>query len=160
MLLQPRKYIYKTRQKQRSSLKFRWTSLVYGTGGFKILAPIKLTSKQLFNLYIFLKKSSKRAEITKRAFWVNVFPHLPLTRKPKGMRMGKGLGKLSMWFTTLTPGIVLVEFKHLRVGRLAYFVTQLKHKFNTPFLKLIVSSKFIKLQKLKKLNVISTPFLN
>jgi len=26
---------------------------------------------------------------------VSLFPHIPLTKKPKGMRMGKGKGKLA-----------------------------------------------------------------
>jgi hypothetical protein len=76
------------------------------------------------------------------------------------MRMGKGVGKLAMWFVSLAPGTVIIEFKHLRLGRLAYFTAQLRHKFNAPSVKLVTLSKSIKFQKLKKVNIISAPFLN
>ena len=42
-----------------------------------------------------LKKAVKKPERTKRLIWFNVFPHMPLTKKPKGMRMGKGAGRLN-----------------------------------------------------------------
>ncbi len=42
--------------------------------------------------------------------------------------MGKGKGKLEMWFTDLSNGIVFAEFKNLRRGRSLYFIKQLTHK--------------------------------
>ena len=42
--------------------------------------------------------------------------------------MGKGIGKLSAWFTQLNGGVFIVEFYNLRPGRAAYFARQISHK--------------------------------
>lgn len=128
MLLQPRKYTYKTRQKKRSFNFFTSKNLVYGDFGLKITKPLRLNSRQIFKFTIFLKKSVKKSSTTKRFFWLKAFPHLPLTRKPKGMRMGKGSGKLHIWFSFLPAGMVFLEFKNLRFGRCFYFSKQLSLK--------------------------------
>lgn len=130
MLLQPRKFKYKTRQKKRS-IKFPTSpSLRYGRCGVILQSPLRITAKRVFRLKLFLKRSSRKADITKRSFWVFVFPHLPLSRKPKGMRMGKGVGKLSTWYTEIGAGNALIEFKNLRIGRAEHFQKQVAHKLS------------------------------
>jgi len=42
--------------------------------------------------------------------------------------MGKGKGKLECWFTNVSGGVTLIEFKNLRRGRSIYFVKQMTHK--------------------------------
>jgi ribosomal protein L16/L10AE len=44
---------------------------------------------------VTLKKAIRKPDHTRRYVWFNTFPHMPLTKKPKGMRMGKGIGKLN-----------------------------------------------------------------
>ena len=159
MILQPRRYVYKTKQKKRTNFFFtKKNNLKYGTFGILILNSLQLTSKQIFRFFIFLKKTSRKTDKTKRQFWFNVFPHLPLTRKPKGVRMGKGIGKLSLWFTKIRPGTLLVEFTNLRLGRAKYFSRQLTFKLNTPSILISETSKNIKLYGSKSLNVTATPF--
>ena len=68
MLLQPRKFTFKKKQKTRSFNSFRSTQLVYGTSGLKILHILKISGKQIFRLKIFLKKAVKKADFTKRLF--------------------------------------------------------------------------------------------
>ena len=46
--------------------------------------------------------------------------------------MGKGVGKLSLWYTQLYAGTVVVEFKNLRLGRMRFFTKQLIAKFPVP----------------------------
>jgi ribosomal protein L16/L10AE len=95
MLLQPRKFKYKTRQKSRSVVMAREALLAYGDSGVRLLQPLRLTGRRIFRLKIFLKKAARKPDITKRRVWFNAFPHTPLTKKGKGLRMGKGIGKLS-----------------------------------------------------------------
>jgi hypothetical protein len=66
MLLQPRKFNFKKKQKHRAFKKYRPTSLVYGTSGLRILSILKISGKQLFRLKIFLKKAIKKSDFTKR----------------------------------------------------------------------------------------------
>ena len=128
MLLQPRKFIWKSKQKNRRRLGYKLKSLHYGTSGVRLLQPYKTSAKRIFRFKIFLKKASRKPDLTRRSLWINLFPHLPLTKKAKGMRMGKGAGKLSTWYTHLHCGVFVVEFKNLRPGRAFYYATQIKHK--------------------------------
>ena len=132
MLLQPRKFKYKTRQKRRSAPIFSNSIIRYGTVALVLLKPLRISAKRIYRLKLFLKKSSRRSDTTKRSFWVAIFPHLPLSRKPKGMRMGKGAGKLATWYTQVRGGKSLVEFKNLRLGRALYYSRQVAHKLPVP----------------------------
>ena len=132
MMLQPRKFKFKSRQKKRTAHTPSEPRLVYGTAALVILRPFRVSAKRIFRLKLFLKRSARKSDITKRAFWVSIFPHLPLSRKAKGMRMGKGAGKLDHWYTQLRAGKVLVEFKNLRLGRAAHYSQQVSHKLPVP----------------------------
>jgi large subunit ribosomal protein L16 len=41
--------------------------------------------------------------------WIRVFPCLPITSKPKGTRMGKGVGNISHWGARVRGGTTLFE---------------------------------------------------
>lgn len=134
MLLQPRNFFFKRKQKQRSLLSFNnsQSTLVFGGAGLMLLKPVQLTAGQIFRFKLFLKKASKKSERTRRFTWFSAFPHLPLTRKPNGTRMGKGKGKLECWFTNVSGGTILIEFRNLRKGRAAFFMKQMTHKLGVP----------------------------
>lgn len=145
MLLQPRNFVYKKKQKNRTLLNFNNSylkkTLNYGGAGLMLLKPIHLTSNQLFRFKLFLKRSMKKSDQTRRFVWFLAFPHLPLTRKPNGIRMGKGKGKLECWFTNISGGSVFLEFKNLRKGRSSFFMKQMTHKLGIPT-KFVFSTNF------------------
>ena len=131
-MLQPRKFKFKTRQKRRSATASSKPTLLYGSLALVLTRPMRISAKRIYRLKLFLKRSSRRSDITRRAFWISVFPHLPMSRKPKGMRMGKGVGKLSTWYTQIRSGKSLIEFKNLRLGRALYYSRQVSHKLPVP----------------------------
>lgn len=133
MTLQPRSFFYKKKQKKRSCFSFNSSkiSLNFGSCGLTILNPVQLTSIQISRFKLFLKRSSRKSDYTRRFVWFSAFPHIPLTRKPNGTRMGKGKGKLECWFTHVSGGTTLFEFKNLRKGRAAHFMRQMTHKLGT-----------------------------
>ena len=132
MLLRPRKFSYKNSQKKRSiNLTISDGKLRYGNHGVLLLQPFSITSKRLFRLKLFLKRASRRSDKTGRKLWLNAFPHLPLTKKVAGSRMGKGKGKLNDWYSKLPYGKVLLEYKNLRRGRFIYYFNQLKHRLSS-----------------------------
>ena len=45
--------------------------------------------------------------------------------------MGKGKGKLSIWFNKLYTGTVLIELRNLRKGRAVYFLKQAQNKLKS-----------------------------
>jgi len=144
-MLQPRKFKYKSRQKGRTTTKFTNPRMNYGTVGLVLLRPFRISAKKIFRLKLFLKRSSRKSDWTRRAFWIAIFPHLPLSRKAKGVRMGKGAGKLASWYTQIRAGKVLVEFKNLRFGRALYFSKQVTHKLPVPTTVIYNKTRNIKL---------------
>jgi len=126
--LRPRKFSYKNIHKRRFFRYSKPTNLLYGQVGLVILQPLRLNSKQIFRYKLFLKKASRKSDKTLRFTWFHIFPHIPLSRKVEGSRMGKGKGKLAGWSIELPSGITLFEFKNLRSGRAIYFCRQVSHK--------------------------------
>lgn len=128
LLLRPRKFKRKNVQKKRYFRFYTACKLRYGQYGLKIMNPMRLTSQHVFRHKLFLKKGSRRSENTYRRVWFNIFPHIPLTRKVVGSRMGKGKGKLDTWVAQVAPGVIIFEFKNLRSGRAKYFLNQVSSK--------------------------------
>ena len=152
MMLQPRKFVYKTRQKKRSARQPSPSTLTYGSMGVALLRPFRISAKKIFRLKLMLKRSSRKSDITKRSFWVSVFPHLPLSRKPKGMRMGKGAGKLSTWYTQIRGGKMIVEFRNLRLGRALYYGKQVSAKLPVPVTFCLNATRDLKLVHARRVN--------
>jgi ribosomal protein L16/L10AE len=55
--------------------------------------------------------------------------------------MGKGKGKLECWFTNISGGSIILEFRNLRKGRSFYFMKQMTHKLGVPT-KFLYSTNF------------------
>lgn len=66
MVLRPRKFKFKNRQKNRQFLYPKNSHLNYGQIGLQILSPLKLFSKQIYRFKMFVKKGSRRADRTRR----------------------------------------------------------------------------------------------
>jgi large subunit ribosomal protein L16 len=130
------------KKKRSNRTKLKSYRLNFGNMGLVLVRPICLNSKRLFRLKLFLKKAARRSDRTQRQVWLNAFPHLPLTRKAMGSRMGKAKGKLSLWYMQLSVGTVLVEFKNLRRGRAFYYIRQLSFKLKGQF-KVITKSNIL-----------------
>ena len=143
MLLQPRRFKYKSKHKIRKlNKKYKLgDKILFGQIGLKILQPLRLSGKNIFRIKLFLNKSAKRGEDTRRKVWLNVFPHWPLTKKTIGSRMGKGTGKLKTWVSKLNTGHVLIEFKNLRRGRSLFFLTQIQRRIKCNS-KIVLKSNF------------------
>ena len=130
MLLRPRKFNYKSIFKRRKILKPKTCIKIFkfGTQSLILTQNLSLTSQKMFRLKLLLKKSSRRSDKTSRKLWFSAFPHLPLTKKVVGSRMGKGKGKLNSWFTIVRSGNSLFEVKNLRHGRFIYFSRQISSR--------------------------------
>lgn len=152
ILLQPRKFKRKTKQKNRTVHKWAFNTLTYGDCGLKTLQPLRMSSRQIFRLKVFLKKATRKSDFTHRLSWFNTFPHMPLTKKPKGMRMGKGAGKLNAWQIQMRGGVFVLEFKNLRPGRAIHFFKKVATKLPTPVKIQFQASKYIQLSGIRSCN--------
>jgi large subunit ribosomal protein L16 len=144
--LRPRKFNYKNIFKRRSVLipSHLSNNLNFGTQGLMISGNIALTAQKMFRMNLLLKKSARRADKTFRKLWFNAFPHLPLTKKVVGARMGKGKGKLHSWFTIVKAGNIIFEVKNLRLGRFYYFSKQIESRLGVRCVRKVKYSSFDK----------------
>ncbi len=107
MLNAPRKTKYKKMQKGSIPNKILSQSenVVYGVYAFKAVSFGILTNKQLEAARrVIMKKIKKQGKL-----WIRVFTHIPKTKKPVEVRMGKGKGSVDSWITKVQPGTILYE---------------------------------------------------
>jgi large subunit ribosomal protein L16 len=144
LILKPRNVKYKKFHKKRRLLFFqKLTRLKLGTSGLLLLQPLRLKSTAIYRLTLFLKKAVRKFDKTHRVFWFSAFPHLPLTRKPIGARMGKGKGKAKKWFALIKGGVNLIEFLNLRTGRALYFFKQISLRLSAKTVPIFHHKTFI-----------------
>lgn len=95
----------KTRKGKLSKLEFKANDLKFGTIGLKAAESGIISSRQLEAARQAIVRKIKR----KGKIWIKVFPDLPITSKPTGVRMGKGKGQVSHWGARVKGGTILFE---------------------------------------------------
>lgn len=102
----PKNIKYKKIKKGKlKRLEFKTTCLKFGTIGLKSAESGVIHSRQIEAARQAIAKKIKR----KGKIWIRIFPDLPITSKPTGVRMGKGKGQLSHWGVRVSGGTVLFE---------------------------------------------------
>ena len=85
--------------------KFKICYLKFGLIGLKALESGVISYKQIESFkQIILKKTCKKIKI-----WIKIFPCFYTTKKPIGIRMGKGKGKISHRIYKITNGNIIIE---------------------------------------------------
>lgn len=129
MYLKPKNTKYKQLFKKRSFLiNSNKLLFFYGSVAILLKSNFYINSKQITKLKLFLKKLNKKQEKTKRYVLFKTFPFYPLTKKPQGLRMGKGSGKLNGWTSKTKSGSTFIEFKGIRFGRIRLYFNQFQYK--------------------------------
>jgi large subunit ribosomal protein L16 len=102
----PRQTKYKKIKKGKlKRLEFKANNLKFGTVGLKAAESGIINSRQIEAARQAIARKIKR----KGKIWIKIFPDLPITSKPTGVRMGKGKGQLSYWGVRVFGGTVLFE---------------------------------------------------
>lgn len=128
MILTPKKIKFKNKFKKRSFLPWKHEVLNFGNFGMSLKKILFLNSKKIFRFKLFFKKLNKKSDKTKRKLWFRTFPYFPLSKKPQGLRMGKGKGKFLIWFAKIRAGLILIQVKNIRAGRVFWFFKQFEYK--------------------------------
>ena len=106
MLNGPRRTKYKkTKKGKLSKLEFKANDLKFGTVGLKAAESVIINYRQIEAARQAIVRKIKR----KGKMWVKIFPDLPITSKPTGVRMGKGKGEISHWGARVRGGTVIFE---------------------------------------------------
>ena len=81
------------------------TELHNGTQGLQAQEGAWITANQIEAARVAMTRYMKRGG----KVWVNIFPHMPLTRKPLGTRQGKGKGNVEAWVAVVKTGKIMFE---------------------------------------------------
>lgn len=107
--------------------------LQYGRYGIRALKAVRLTYEQLeASRRLIARKVKKKARI-----WIRVFPNVPVTEKPKEVRMGKGKGSVGFWVDRISSGKILFEISNVpeRIAREVFATVAKKLPIPTVFVK-------------------------
>lgn len=81
------------------------TELHFGEYGLMAKEGAWITDKQIEAARVAMTRYMKRGG----KVWVNIFPHLSLTRKPLETRQGKGKGNPELWVAVVKEGKIMFE---------------------------------------------------
>jgi len=132
MALMPRRVKYRKSQKGKSrGIASRGAELNFGEYGLKALENGRIRSNHIEAARVIVARKSKGTG----KFWIRIFPHKPVTKKPAETRMGKGKGDLDHWVAVTKRGTVLFEMGGVPedfarvIFRLVAFKLPLKTRF-------------------------------
>ena len=77
----------------------------FGEYGLQATTSHWITNRQIEAARIAMTRYMKRGG----KVWVNIFPHLSLTRKPAETRQGKGKGNPELWVAVVKEGKIMFE---------------------------------------------------
>jgi large subunit ribosomal protein L16 len=105
-MLMPRRTKHrKAHRGRREGLSKGHTELHFGEYGLKALEPAWITNRQIEAARIAMNRRIRRGG----KIWINIFPHLPVTKKPAETRMGSGKGTPETWVAVVKPGRIMFE---------------------------------------------------
>ena len=81
------------------------TELHFGEYGLQAKEGAWITARQIEAARIAMTRYMKRGG----KVWINIFPHLALTRKPLETRQGKGKGNVEDWVAVVKTGKIMFE---------------------------------------------------
>ena len=81
------------------------TELKFGDYGLQAKEGAWITNNQIEAARVAMTRYMKRGG----KVWTNIFPHMPLTKKPIGTRQGKGKGNVEAWVAVVKEGKIMFE---------------------------------------------------
>ena len=83
----------------------RGNKVSYGEFGLQAEEPAWVTSNQIEAARVAMTRYMKRGG----KVWIKIFPDKPITKKPIGVRMGKGKGNPEFWVAVVKKDRVMFE---------------------------------------------------
>ncbi|HEX6197788.1 MAG TPA: 50S ribosomal protein L16 [Jiangellaceae bacterium] len=84
------------------------TTLAFGDYGIQALEGHYVTNRQIEAARIAITRHIRRGG----KVYINIFPDVPLTKKPAETRMGSGKGSPEWWVANVKPGRVMFELSY------------------------------------------------
>ena len=109
------------------------TELTKGTYGLQAREGAWITANQIEAARVAMTRYMKRGG----KVWINIFPHMPRTAKPIGVRQGKGKGAVEEWVAVVKEGKIMFEIGGVdeATAREAFRLASHKLPVRTKFIK-------------------------
>lgn len=109
------------------------TKVTFGEYGLMAKEGAWITAQQIEAARVAMTRYMKRGG----KVWINIFPHMPLTKKPIGTRQGKGKGNVEGWVAVVKEGKIMFEISGVseEVAREALRLASHKLPVATKFVK-------------------------
>ncbi|MGL5123747.1 MAG: 50S ribosomal protein L16 [Fusobacteriaceae bacterium] len=80
-------------------------TVAFGDYGLEALEPSWITNRQIESCRVAINRTFKR----EGKIFIRIFPDKPITKRPIGVRMGKGKGNVEGWVAVVKPGRIIFE---------------------------------------------------
>ena len=109
------------------------TKVTKGSYGLMAKEGAWITSNQIEAARVAMTRYMKRGG----KVWINIFPHMPRTAKPIGVRQGKGKGAVEEWVAVVKEGKIMFEIGGVdeATAREAFRLASHKLPIRTKFVK-------------------------
>jgi large subunit ribosomal protein L16 len=107
MLLPKKTKFRKVRIGKNEGSATRGHYVAFGDFGLQSLDNERITSRQIESARQAMTRHIKRGG----KIWIRIFPHVPVTRKALGLKMGGGKGNPEFFVAKVKNGTVLFEMK-------------------------------------------------
>lgn len=107
--------------------------LTNGDFGLMAIEGNWVSAKQIESARIAMTRYMKRGG----KVWINIFPHLAITKKPLETRQGKGKGNVEEWVAVVKEGKIMFEISNIDETTAREALRLAAHKLN-------VKTKFVK----------------
>ncbi|MBT4123915.1 MAG: 50S ribosomal protein L16 [Candidatus Pacebacteria bacterium] len=105
-MLQPKKSKYRKQFRGKNKgVALRGNQLAFGEYGLKALTGGWVSTREIEAARKKITFATKRLG----KYWIKVFPHKPITKKPVGVKMGSGKGAIDTYVAVVRPGTILFE---------------------------------------------------
>ena len=109
------------------------TKVNFGEYGLMAKEGAWITARQIEAARVAISRKLKRGG----KLWINIFPHLALTKKPLETRQGKGKGNVEEWVAVVKTGKIMFELADVSEE-------QAREAFRLASHKLPIKCKFVK----------------
>lgn len=133
-MLLPKKTKYrKVRKGKNDGVATRGNYIAFGDYALQSQSNNDITSRQIESARQAMTRYIKRGG----KIWIRIFPHIPVTRKPVGLKMGQGKGNPEFFAAKVKAGTVLFEMKGVseEVAREAMRLAAHKLPVKTKFIR-------------------------
>lgn len=116
----------KWRRQMRGKIRGNATSgneVAFGEYGLQTLEPAWLSARVIEAGRVAMSRNAPDAK-----FWIRVFPHKSISKKPAETRMGTGKGDVEFWAATIKPGTILYEIDGVTEEQAKLAFNRVAHK--------------------------------